>query len=67
LGSELVACAAGRAFAGAGPDAEEVLGRGGVEAWVAVEGAGCGVGVAVGGAEGVAFAVAGGGNFVSWG
>jgi len=42
------------------------LGRGGVEAWVAVEGAGCGVGVAVGGAEGVAFAVAGGG-FVSGG
>jgi len=51
LRSELVAEAAGGAGASAWANTEEVLGEGGVVAWVVVEAAGSGVGVAVGGAE----------------
>ena len=51
LRSELVAEATGGTGAGTGANTEEILGEGGVVAWVVVEAAGSGVGVAVGGAE----------------
>lgn len=57
LARQLIAFPTRGTFARARPDAKEVLGGGGVETGVAVEGTGCGIGVAVAGTEGVASAV----------
>lgn len=57
FGGQLIAFAAGTTGTSTGSRSVEVLGGGSVEAWVVVETAGGGVGVAIAGAEGVSGAV----------